>query len=74
MKAETLALILLNFMASLALKAGDVKKARAFQLLATMVESGKKVDAHMQQLVVRLQEDNYDWTGAAERIKLNSEW
>lgn len=74
MDTKTMGIVLLNFMASLAMKAGDVRKARALELLADMVESGKKVDDHMRQLAVRLRDDNYDWTGAVDRIRLNSEW
>lgn len=71
---KNLTLVVLRFMASLARAAGQASKGHALSLLADMVESGKKVDAHMEQLALRLKDDQYDWAGAVERIHLNSEW
>ncbi len=69
-----LAVVMLTGLASFARQLGQVRKAKALELLAEMVESGKKIDDHMKQLVVRLRENNYDWEGAINRIKENSKW
>ena len=55
-------------------QAGKTRQANTLNTLLESIKAGKNVDKQMAAVAEALKNDNYDWDGAEERIRNNSDW